>query len=377
MELLFWICAFVFAYAYFIYPLIISFSASKKVAENKPVIEVEDLPEVTVVMCVHNGEGQISSRLDNILDSNYPEDKLKVIVVSDGSTDNTIEEINAYGIDNITIIKSESNVGKASALNLAYPYIKSDFVAFCDVRQTFCEEAIYELVSSFTDESVGAVTGNLIIRNDEDNLESDPGLYWKYEKWIRDNEGKVRSLVGVTGAIYMARTKLLPVALPEHTILDDMYVPLNIVKAGYHVKMSNEAFAYDVSSATIKEEFHRKVRTLAGNFQLMKILPWVNSIRNPLLIQWFSHKIARLMVPYALIGIALSSLLLEGLFYQLALIGQAGLYSYALLSYLAIKADKKLPLGGVLVNFITLNYAAFLAGWKFYFLSAKDLWKKH
>jgi biofilm PGA synthesis N-glycosyltransferase PgaC len=378
MIYVFWICTFVFLYAYLIYPIIVHRIAKKQVinkCNNK--VAFDDLPEITVVMGVYNGEFEIIGRLNNIFESNYPKEKIHVIVVSDGSTDGTVEAVNMYPEVNVLLIESEKNVGKAGALNLAYPNIKTDLVAFCDIRQSFCENALIELVQSFDEDSVGAVTGNLIIRNDDDNAESDPGLYWKYEKWIRDNEGKIRSLVGVTGAIYMARTKLLPLSLPDDTILDDMFVPLSIVKAGYNVKMANEAYAFDVSSATIKEEFHRKVRTLAGNFQLMRILPWVNSLRNPLVIQWLSHKIARLMVPYALIGIMISSIFLEGVIYDLAFIAQVIFYTYGAVSYSVMKENIKPPLGSVIVNFITLNYAALLAGWKFYFGSASSLWKKH
>lgn len=379
MTYIFWVCTFVFLYAYFIYPIIIHSMAKKEknINKDKNILSSEQLPEITVVLGVYNGENEITARLNNIFESNYPTDKINVIVVSDGSTDGTVEVVNRYLETNVTLIESKNNLGKAGALNLAYPHIKTDLVAFCDIRQTFCKNALLELVSSFTEDSIGAVTGNLIIRNDDDNVESDPGLYWKYEKWIRDNEGNVRSLVGVTGAIYMARTKLLPLALPKNTILDDMYIPLNIVKAGFHVKMANEAYAYDVSSATIKEEFHRKVRTLAGNFQLMKLLPWVNSIRNPIVLQWFSHKVARLMVPYALIGLIVSSALLDGLVYDLAFIAQGLFYSYAAVSYIVMQLNYSLPLSGLATNFVTLNYAAFLAGWKFYFGSANSLWKKH
>lgn len=382
MEALFWISTFVFAYAYFIYPLIIHRLAKRKVSLSNDIkVESEEHP-VSVVLCVYNGESSIKARLNNLFASKYPSNKINLIVVSDGSTDNTSNIVKDYQEQEkfghqVTFVDLPKNAGKASALNSAYPFIKTDYVAFCDIRQTFCENALREMMNEFTEPSVGAVTGNLIIRNDEDNLESDPGLYWKYEKWIRDNEGKVRSLVGVTGAIYMARTELLPQILPSDAILDDMFVPLNIVKAGYNVKMANKAYAYDISSATIKEEFDRKVRTLAGNFQLMNLLPFVNSFRNPLLIQWWSHKVARLLVPYSLVGIAASSLMLEGLFYELVTYGQIVFYGYSALAYLAIKADRKLPLGNVLVNFITLNYAAFLAGWRYYTSSAQELWKKH
>lgn len=379
MISIFWTCALVVLYAYVLYPVAIFLFAKNKKSENGVASKIpfEKLPDVTVVMAVYNGEENITARLNNIFEANYPIGKINVIVVSDGSTDNTVDVVAAYPSDNVKVIQSENNIGKSGALNLAYDYIETDFVAFCDIRQTFCENALMELASSFTEESIGAVTGNLIIKNDDDNAESDPGLYWKYEKWIRDNEGSVRSLIGVTGAIYMARTKLLPLVLPSDAILDDMYVPLNIVKAGFHVKMANEAYAYDVSSATLKEEFHRKVRTLAGNFQLMKLLPWVNSFRNPLLIQWLSHKLARLMVPYALIGLLLTSSLLTGIFFDLAYAAQFAFYFYAIVSFTLMKLGKTLPLGNIIVSFLTLNYAALLAGWKYYFGLTNTLWKKH
>lgn len=368
---------FVITYSYIIYPLVVA-----RIAKGKTQNILEDngdLPEITVVMSVFNGANVIEKRLSNIINSNYPADKLFVHVVSDGSTDRTdiVLERLTHKYPNLTYKHHPDNHGKAYSVSNALRHINTPLIAFCDVRQVFDKDALKNMVLHFADDSVGAVTGNLII-GDPKGAQSDPGLYWKYEKWIRDNEGKCKSLLGVTGAIYVARRKALPIFVPNNTILDDMYIPMHMIKEGYNIQMASNAFAYDVPSSTVSEEFKRKVRTLAGNFQLVKLHPWMLfPSENPVFFQWISHKISRLLVPYALIGILVSASLGEGYLFDIAFVGQWVVYLYAMVAYLAMTREKSIKFGSVLVSFITLNFAALLAGWKFATKPPQALWEKH
>ena len=371
------VCVGFILFSYVIYPLI-----AARLAKGKVQIILDNdspLPPLTVIMAVHNGEATIEERIKNIFDSNYPADKLFMHVVSDGSTDNT-ELLLARLKDKypqLTYKHYKDNNGKAYAISNALRLISTPFIAFCDVRQVFDRNALKNMLLHFSNDSIGAVTGNLIIKSD-DAAQSDPGLYWKYEKWIRDNEGRHKSLLGVTGAIYVARREALPLIVPNNTILDDMYIPMHMIKEGFIIQMANNAFAYDTPSSTVKEEFSRKVRTLAGNFQLMKFHPWMNiPSENPVFFQWICHKLSRLLVPYAMIGILISSSLGKGIVFDIAFIGQWFIYLYTTLAYLAINRNKNIKFGSVLLSFCSLNFAALLAGWKFATKPPQSLWQKH
>ena len=209
------------------------------------------------------------------------------------------------------------------------------------------------------DDQIGAVSGALHM-----NSEKGPGVYWKYEKMIRDAESRVDSVVGATGALYAIRRALFR-ELPPGTLLDDVYTPMQIAMQGYRVTFDNEARVYD-EEASVKGEFSRKARTLAGNFQLMKLLPeLLNPIRNRLFPQLFSHKVLRLFCPYALVALYGANVYLVATLapgwplYAVTLAGQTLVYGLAL---------KKIITGGdedsggklerISHSFVTLNAAA-------------------
>lgn len=366
-------------YSFVLYPLWIAKLARKNTSPLPSSIAQEDLPNVTVVLSTFNGAELLNKRVDNIFQSNYPKNKLNMIVISDGSTDNTTDILLKLESSNskLRYVHYNQNRGKCYAINQALSLIDGGVVVFCDLRQEFCPEAILTMVTHLQPDDVGAVTGNLIIR-ESDGAQSDPGIYWQYEKWIRENEGRYNSLLGVTGAIYAAKAESLPPSLPNNTILDDMFIPFHIIKNGQKVQMALDAFAYDVPSSTIGEEFTRKVRTLAGNFQLMTLHPWLNNpFRNPVYFEWMSHKVSRLLVPYALLGVLVSSSLGDGVIFDSVFVSEWVFYLYATVSYLALNRETKMKFGPLCVSFCTLNIAALFAGWKFLFTPVESLWAKH
>ena len=334
------------------------------------------LPDLTVVICIYNSVDLLAQRIDNILSSDYPKEKLNILIVSDGSTDNPEATIAALNSPMIKLISYSQNKGKSYALAYAKTKITTPFAAFTDIRQSFDENALKILASKLINENIGAVSGNLKISSATGN--EDTGLYWQYEKAIRKKESDLKSLLGVTGAIYMAKTKLIP-NVPEDSLLDDMYIPLSIVKKGYSVKFCEQAIAYDIESSSLEEEFTRKVRTLAGNYQLISQLPWLLSFhQNPLFIQFISHKVARLIMPFALIALLISSFFLPPPDFFWVFSIQFLFYSYSLLGYLIKPFAVKLPLINTCISFCSLNLAALIATWKY--LTVKDitsLWKKH
>ncbi|GAA6174014.1 glycosyltransferase family 2 protein [Colwellia sp. KU-HH00111] len=357
-------------YTYLLYPLIIWLMAKwfgKEITKRMP----NQLPQITVVLCVYNSEKIIEARIRNIFALCYPTEKLNVIVVADGCTDNSCEKVQSLGLDNVKLVTYEKNHGKSYALSQALQNIETDLVLFSDVRQRFEEDVLQKMLPYFSDESIGAVTGNLLIEKSS----GDPGLYWRYEKAIRKCESDYLSIVGVTGAIYMARTKLLPI-FPTNVVLDDMYGPLSIIRQKYRVVYCEEAYAYDSGSLTLKEEFDRKVRTLAGNYQLFSLLPWtLNPFKNPVFFELFSHKICRLLVPYFMILTFISSALTNHWFGIFIFYSQLFFYGLTLLEYFFFY--KKKGKTSFILSFIMLNLAALKAGLVYWIRPTSSLWKNH
>jgi cellulose synthase/poly-beta-1,6-N-acetylglucosamine synthase-like glycosyltransferase len=200
------------------------------------------------------------------------------------------------------------------------------------------------------DPSVGASTGQLRL----DGARG-PGAYWAYETAIRRAEGRTGSVVGATGAIYAIRRELFPRSLPPETLLDDVYVPMSVVRRGLRVAYAERAVAYD-RELDVSREFVRKVRTLAGNFQIVALLPWLASpLRNPIFWRYFWHKLARLLCPPALAVALVASSQADGLLASALFAAQ--LYFYALAAFGHFRAGHAGRLAALSHTFVALNLA--------------------
>jgi cellulose synthase/poly-beta-1,6-N-acetylglucosamine synthase-like glycosyltransferase len=324
MRLAFWFSFGFILYVYVGYPILLVLV--RRVARRsvrKAYIE----PSVTLVIAAHNEGEKIAAKLENCLALDYPRKKLQIVVSLDGPTDGTEEIVRSYASEGIELVYSKEHYGKASALNRAVARAVGEIVVFADVRQTFSPTVLRELAANFADESVGAVTGELLLAGEGS---AGVGLYWRYEKAIRAMESDIHSVVGTTGAIYAIRRELFR-ELPAGTLLDDVVVPMRIVLGGKRVIFDRSAEAYDLVSCCPRAEYRKKVRTLAGNYQLMATLPQVLAPwRNPIFVQFVSHKVARLLVPYAMAALFIANIALLGNnFYSVIFALQAFWYALA------------------------------------------------
>lgn len=373
-QIIFWVSISFIAYTYIGYPLFIFLLARSKPEPTQPAHS--DKPFLSIILAVFNEEHRVVQRIQNLLECDYPDDNYEIILISDGSTDQTVTLVsNEFG-DRIKLIALEQNEGKASAVNAGVAAAKGEILVFADCRQRFSENVIGDLVDTFSDSSVGAVSGELVLSNsDEDASVDNVGLYWKYEKMIRLSESRVGSVVGVTGAIYALRKSLFE-PLKKGVILDDLVTPLRVIKSGYSVKMVDGAYAFDQISGTFGEEMNRKIRTLTGNFEVMKLLPWVNNpFKNPVWFQWMSHKVFRLFIPYAMIGALVSSLVAGGPFYTTMAGLQIIAYSAATVGIVGERFGYQVF--GIFATFLMLNVAAFISLYTFLFSDSESLWRKH
>jgi poly-beta-1,6-N-acetyl-D-glucosamine synthase len=257
---------------------------------------------VTVLLPVHNGEKWIKQKLDSILALDYPKERMQIIVISDGSTDATDAIASGFAARGVRLVVVRKG-GKPLALNKGLELATGEIVFFTDVRQRLEPDCLRKLVSCFADPEVGGVCGELIILDGETQDELAVGMYWKYEKWIRKQLSRIGTLLVVTGCVYAIRRDLAQ-PLPADALGDDIFMPQAILQKGQRVVFEDGATAYDYPT-TAKLEFRRKVRTLAGLYQYV-----VRRGLGPRRFHFFSYKISRLLLPYALILIAAASLFL-------------------------------------------------------------------
>jgi cellulose synthase/poly-beta-1,6-N-acetylglucosamine synthase-like glycosyltransferase len=321
-------------YAYFGYPLIL---VAWRWLRPRPVRKAPLTPEVTLIMAAHNEQHHILQKILNCLALDYPREKLQIIISLDGPTDGTEALVLAYAGQGIQVAYAPRHKGKAAAINSAVAKARGSIIVFVDARQQLDRNVIRALIANFNDPAVGAVSGELsFIEDGSEQQGARMGAYWRYETFIRSLESSIHSVVGATGALYAIRRRLFR-PLPEDTILDDVQIPMNIVLQGGRVILDREARAFD-RPAKPEHEFSRKVRTLAGNFQLVARMPeLLNPLRNPVFFQFFSHKITRLFVPYALIILFVSNLFLRRGVYLLFIGLQTSWYCLALAGYVAMR----------------------------------------
>jgi len=266
-------------------------------------------PSISVILCVRNERENITVRLQNLIDMDYPSELVEIIVVSDGSIDGTDDMVCSFSNFNVKLVKLETHKGKAVAINAGVAAASNDILLFCDARQRFNADVLKRLVSYFADDAIGAVSGMLILKKSE-YVECDAGVnyYWRYEVWLRLNESRSGSVVGATGAIYAMRKELFK-PLPYGTILDDVLTPMRVVLQGKRVVYAPEAKAFENVIFSDDTEMERKVRTIYGNMQLYKLAPELFSFRcNSIWFRFVSHKVIRLFLPALLLGCFTTSL---------------------------------------------------------------------
>jgi cellulose synthase/poly-beta-1,6-N-acetylglucosamine synthase-like glycosyltransferase len=364
-RILFWVSFFLLVYLYFGYPALIRLWAAVR---SRPVHRAQFEPTVTLLVIAHNEGSRIRARIENLLSLDYPRDRLGIWIASDGSADSTAARARAYGPAGVRAIAFDAHRGKPAVLNDLVPKAHGEIVVLADARQRFEADALRALVAPFGDPRVGAVSGELILSENTEGtaVGEGTGFYWRYEKFIRWSESRVDSTIGTTGAIYAIRRSLFE-PIPDDTLLDDVLIPVRIVRQGYRVLFEPGARAFDRAAATSKEEFTRKVRTIAGNFQLFVRERWLlNPFRNRLWFQTVSHKGLRLLAPLLLVTAFGTNLLLIGQpLYRFLMAGQALFYLSAL-SGLAFRHEKrKIPVLSVPYVFCLLGWATVVAFLRF------------
>lgn len=300
----FWTCGLLLAHIFSGYPLWIWLQAR---LFPRPLHKQGITPTVSVVIAAYDGADYIQSKLTNLGNLHYPDDKLEIIIACDGCHDDTAQLARQFGDRRVRVLEFPTRRGKAACLNSAIGEARGEMLLLTDVRQKLAPQALRELVANLADPTVGAVGGELMLSDPETGFAQSVDAYWRYEKLIRYAESRSGSTIGVSGALYAMRRELFQ-PLPEGTVLDDVLIPMRVIAAGQRVVFEPAALAWDRVTQAPVEERRRKIRTLAGNCQLIQLAPWLLlPWRNPAWFRFVSHKLLRLLGPWLLLMLALTS----------------------------------------------------------------------
>ena len=381
MILAFWLLISLTLYCYFGYPLLLWLMARLR---PNPVQKGSFEPKISVVLSVWNEEDVIKEKLQNLLSLDYPKEKTEILIGSDGSTDKTTRIIRGFNDPRIHLIERPRRQGKMATINELVQAARNETIVFCDARQTFAPNAIRELVANLADSHVGCVSGELIFKEKKEEGATAKGvsLYWNYEKFIRKHESRLHSMLGATGAIYAIRRELF-VPIPARIVLDDMFVPLQIIRKGYRAVLDESAKAYDQAADSPREEHRRKTRTLFGNYQIFGLFPDLfNPLFSPVAIQLFSHKLLRVLIPLFLVLLFILNLLLTGEpLYQIIFYLQIVFYGMAVTG--ALSRYQKHGIFNLISKicyipyvFCLLNFSALAGTLRFFGSKQEVMWKK-
>lgn len=338
-------------------------------ARRRPVQPAAIEPTVSVVIAARNEGPHLAAKLRNLAALDYPAHRLQIIVVSDGSSDETPAVLAEFP-EVIAVLLPVAG-GKALALNEGVRRATGDLLLMLDVRQRLDADVLQRLLPPFADETVGAVSGELLLEAEDGTPSTEAlGIYWKIEKAVRRMESESGSVVGVTGAVYMMRRALYQ-PLPAGLVLDDVLVPMQVARQGRRVLFQPAAVARDRIFAEPGKEFRRKVRTLTGNLQLVQLAPWLLRSANPLLFRFVSHKLLRLVVPFLLVTMLVASAVSSSPALRFMLWCQLIFFGLALVGTVWPQTRGRRVVS-IPATFTMLNVAAALAFYKFF--ARKSVW---
>lgn len=353
MAFVFWLSVVGILYAYVGYPVVLVALKRFRPAPVQRSFDTE-LPSVTLLIPAHNEGANIANKIHNSLALDYPSELLQVVTISDGSTDDTVQQIEAFADDpRIELLVLEERSGKGHALNRGLERARGEIIVFTDASIELQTDSLRALVADFADPEVGCVSGEDHIRDG-----SGEGLYGKYELWLRNLESEVGSIVGASGSIYAQRRHLVKGF--REGLAPDFLSVLETVEEGYRCVSEPNALGYMKSVKSAGAEFARKKRTLVrGMVTLIEKSPLLNPSRYGMFaFCLISHKLIRWLVPFFMLLAFISNLLLVGsAFYGIVFALQILFYLVATLTYFEISGLQERSLPRVILFFCASNLA--------------------
>lgn len=357
MEIVFWTGVFLSVYSYLLFPL--SLPALAKVV-RRPWVKKDIKPSVSVVISVYNEEQIIKEKIQNALALDYPAERLEILIVSDGSTDDTEKIVSGFSDKRLVLKAFKERAGKTACLNRAVPEARGEIILFTDANSMFPRDVLLKVVRNFADPEIGLVTG-WTKYGDVDQKEDTAGIYSRFEKWTKILESQISSCVGADGAVFAIRKEFYQ-TLREDDI-NDFVIPLNIISQGKRAVTDADVFCFEKSADDAGKEYQRQVRITNRTLNaIRRNLEFLNPFRYGYFTYFlFSHKIMRFLVPFFLIATFGTNLMLLGSshLYSLTFGLQLTVYTIALGNIMGLKTGR----AGEIGKYFLVTVIAQLTAW--------------
>ncbi|KQS32321.1 glycosyltransferase family 2 protein [Pedobacter sp. Leaf194] len=380
----FWISLFLVIYTFVGYGFLLLILVKIKRFFIKPFsfsVNAE-LPTVTILIAAWNEQDIIDEKVLNTLDLDYPKNKMQVIFITDGSTDETAERISKY--TEVELLHENIRTGKMAAIKRAMPYVRNEVLIFTDANTFLNKAAINELVKHYQNPKVGAVAGEKRIMVEElaDASSAGEGFYWKYESKLKKWDYELYSNVGAAGELFSIRTSLYQ-PVESDTIIDDHMIAMRIAEKGFLIAYEPNAYASETSSANVKEELKRKIRMAAGGIQsILRLKKAANPFHYPVLtFQYISHRVLRWTItPFLLILLVLINLLIvvktDIFLYEFILTAQVAFYLLSALGWFFERRNIKIKAFFIPYYFCIMNYAVLAGMVRYYKKNQSAAWER-
>lgn len=382
MEYVFWISLCVIIYTYLGYPFLVYLlnSLFKKPKRSYP----EHFPNITILIPCFNEQDFVKQKIENLLSVDYPADKLEIVFVTDGSTDDTNEIISSYIPNQRSKIKlsySPERKGKQHAVNRVMPELNGDIIVFNDCNTTINSDFLQFMIPHFTNPEVGVVTGEkkIIVKEKDEVVSSGEGMYWKYECWLKQLDSDFHSTIGSPGELFAVRKELYR-PVPESISIEDFYLSMSITTDGFKNIYESRAVASELSSASLEDELIRKRRIASGAYRTILQYTDIYKFKHlKLLFLYISHRVLRwTLAPISLVVVLVSNAFLIGqsplynLFFSLQIL----FYTLALLGWLFHKTKTRIFAFYIPFYFIFMNLGLYLGFLDFLRGKRNVIWKK-
>ena len=384
LEMLFWLNVLVVIYTYLGYGLILlilNLLFFKKIQSTKT-----ENPEVSILIAAYNEEDWIVEKINNTLSMDYPAELVKVIVITDGSTDGTFQKAKSCSVPagiSFEVHHQSERKGKLAAIERIMPLVKTPVTIFTDANTALNRQAIRQLVCHYNNPKIGAVAGEKRVSsaNKDEASSAGEGIYWKYESLLKRWDANLYSAVGAAGELFSIRTALYE-SIPADTLIEDFYLTMTVLRKGYRIAYAADAYASEGASASVGEELKRKIRIAAGGIQASwRLRDLLNPFRYGVFSwQFFSHKVLRwTLAPLALPIVFLLNLLLAFSmkpWYISLFILQILFYLLALLGWIFEKKQIKIKAFFIPYYFCVMNFSVFLGFARLLKNQQTVLWEK-
>ncbi|WP_264793656.1 glycosyltransferase family 2 protein [Aureispira anguillae] len=336
---------------------------------------------MALIIPAYNELEYLDQKIKNCFELQYPSNLLKLIFVTDGSNDGSDLYLKKY--EQITNYHLDERKGKIAAMNRVAPQIKADIIVFSDANAMLNKEALMEIATRFNDPKVGCVAGEkrIVVEGKSKATNAGEGFYWKYESALKNWSSQLNSAIGAAGELFAVRTELFE-APKLDTILDDFIISLSVVRKGFKIAYTKEAYALEYGSLTIQEEMKRKIRICTGGVQaIQRTLALLNPFRYPLFaFQYLSHRCLRWTItPIALVLLIPINTYLayneQDIYFFLGIL-QALFYFLGFLGFLFKTQKLQNKFLFIPFYFLMMNFSALVGMKRFFFNEQSVLWEK-